>query len=254
MPTQSETESLNPKTNNGGGLKAYNSYHNDPPVVQQLDDVLPVRHAYYGDATLEPNTGLTNSYDYALFGLALHELLDRLRLSIIIASCLMFIITFFTWWTRLFRPFDMILSIVLGILVLTLLVVEGSSIWKPVAADTVSASSLNIATLKQEQEDPNSRNRAKLETFLKFTEHIGLMVLFHPIGRTAYLVVCGILCWILGGAWELLLGLLFFANAAVLLYCWVTYPEFRRTFQSPHAEEGEKLLPKTDRSESWTQL
>ena len=75
----------------------YNSYQNVPPVIHQLDDVLPPRHSWYGDATLNPNTGRTNSYDYALFGLALHELLDRLRLSIIVCSLFQFLVTFLTW-------------------------------------------------------------------------------------------------------------------------------------------------------------
>lgn len=32
--------------------------------------------------------------------------------------------------------------------------------------------------------------------------------------------------------WEILVGISFFCEAAILLYCWVTYPEFRRTFDS----------------------
>jgi hypothetical protein len=46
------------------------------------------------------------------------------------------------------------------------------------------------------------------------------------------LIVCGLLCWWVGGGWEVLVGLSFFLEAFVLLYCWITYPEFRRTFDS----------------------
>ena len=248
--TTSEMEALQPPATKNGADPSpsgyYNSYQNAPPVVTQLGDILPQRHAYYGDATLQPNTGLTNSYDYALFGLALNELLDRLRLSIIINAVLMFLITFLTWWTRLFRPFEMVLSILLGILVLILLVVEVQSIFKSAGTDSASSS----ATAEDEN---GSSNRAKLTKFLKFTEQIGLMILYHPIGKTIYLVTCGCLCSWISGVWEKLLGLMFVANAGVLFYCWVTYPEFRRTFES--AEQGvdeEEGSMSEARSASWS--
>jgi hypothetical protein len=46
------------------------------------------------------------------------------------------------------------------------------------------------------------------------------------------LILCGILCWWVGGGWLGLVGLSFFLEACVLLYCWITYPEFRRTFDN----------------------
>jgi len=225
-----------------GTAAAYNSYQNNAPTVHQLDDVLPERHAWYGDATLEPNTGRTNSYDYALFGLALHEILDRLRLSIIVNSLLMFLFIFFTWWIHLFRPFRLILSLVIGALALVLLVVEVSSILNPQGAATAVNSSSSSIDTGTDGSDSSSSNRqsyyeAKLKQFLRFTERLGLLVLYHPIGKTIYLSVCGVLCCVVGGV-SYLLGALFFLNAAVLLYCWLTYPEFRRTFER---EEGAPL-------------
>jgi hypothetical protein len=226
----------------------FNSYQNNIPQVRQLDDTLiPLRHAYYGDATLQPNTGLTNSYDYALFGLALHELLDRLRLSIIVSCLVLSVVIFFTWWLRILHPISLSLLILLGVMVLILLVVELSSILQ--AAGGNSASSGNSSNTD------DASARGQLTKAFRFTEHVGLMVLYHPIGKTVYLVLCSTLCWAVGGAWEKLLGLLFAANAAVLMYCWSTYPEFRRTFDKPSdaASSSEDDFPQGEaRSASWS--
>jgi len=213
---------------------SYDSYQNAPPVVHQLDDVLPpVRHAWYGDASLTPNTGRTNSYDYALFGLALNELLDRLRLSIVICSILQFLVTFFTWWQHLFQPFQLILSLVVGAMVLVLLVVEVSSVFRGEGGESSA-----ILSNSSNNSGDNS-NEAKMKRCWQATEKLGLLVLYHPIGKTLYLMVCGALCWIVGGIADWILALLFWANAAVLLYCWVTYPEFRQTFQSPESDPAD---------------
>jgi hypothetical protein len=190
------------------------------------------RHAWYGDASLQPNTGRTNSYDYALFGLALNELLDRLRLSIIISSLLLFLVVFFTWWQHLLHPFQLVLSLVVGFMVLVILVVEVSSIFRGEGTESASI-------LSNQQGDTS--NQALVKRFLQAVERGGLLILYHPIGKTIYLVVCGALCWIVGGIADWLLALLFFANAAVLLYCWITYPEFRRTFQPSPDEDSEEI-------------
>lgn len=62
-----------------------------------------------------------------------------------------------------------------------------------------------------------------------------------------YLAVCGSLCWWVGGMWEILVGLSFFVEASVLLYCWVTYPEFRRTFDT---NTDDSDTPKSDSTAS----
>lgn len=224
---------------------AYNSYQNNAPVIHQLDDVIPQRHAYYGDASLQPNTGRTNSYDYALFGLALHELLDKLRLSIIISSIFLFLVTFLTWWQNLFRPFQLVLSLVVGAMVLVLLIVEVSSLY-----NTTGSESASLLTNNSLQHDKS--NEAKVKKCVFATEKFGLLILYHPVGKTIYLVVCGAFCCIIGG-FSILLGLLFLANAAVLLYCWLTYPEFRRTFDTTknNIEEPDHRNP-APRSASWS--
>jgi hypothetical protein len=128
------------------------------------------------DPTLEPNTGLTNSYDYALFGLALHELLDRLRYSIIGSSIWLFLVIFFTWWTRFVRPVGLFLSVLLAILAFVLLVVEVSSLFRaphlPNAANAAAAAGSSI-----------DLRRPKLTELIDQTEQIGLVILFHPVRR-----------------------------------------------------------------------
>lgn len=246
-----ELEALQPpSTHAGGGGGYFNSYQHDPPAVQQLGDILPRQHAYYGDATLQPNTGMTNSYDYALFGLALHELLDRLRLSIIINAVLMCVLLFFTWWTRLFRPFDLVVSIALGILVLVLMVVELKGIFESAGTDSANIGS----RLDSASSILNNDANGSFANFIKYTEQAGLMVLYHPIGKTAYLVTCGCMCWWIGGVWEEMLGLMFVSNAGVLLYCWVTYPELRRTFDPAAGVggEGNDNNQNSARSASWS--
>jgi hypothetical protein len=197
------------------------SYQHGTPAVQNLDDsALP--HRYYGDATLEPNIGRTNSYDYALFGLALHELLDRLRLSILFTTTLTFFILCFSIWFRIFQPIRLALSLVLAGMVLILWIVEIMSIWK---------GNSNIGTTVTTSSSSTLQQTTKLNAFLAFTEQVGLVFLYHPIGKTIYMSICACLCWIVGGLWNWLLGLLHFGNAALLLYCWATYPEFRAVFE-----------------------
>lgn len=208
-------------------IRSYqHSYHNDPPTVHHFDDPAPRKHAYYGNAHLQPNTGLTNSYDYALFGLALHELLDRLRLSIIINALLLIALLFFTWWQRLFQPVHLVMSFLLAALVLTLLVVEIKSIFDGTSTSTTTTTNT-----------PTSQ-RQTLERLLKAMEQAGLMILYHPIGRILYLITCAALCFWIGGAVEALLGGMFLVNAGGLLYCWITYPEFRRTFATREEDDS----------------
>jgi hypothetical protein len=216
--------------NNHSYLLQLHSYHKDPPAVHQLEDdnfASPPKHAYFGDATLAPNTGLTNSYDYALFGLALHELLDRLRLSIIINAVLLLALLFFTWWRRLFQPAHLTMSIGLAAFVFILLVVEVKSVFDATGTNSVSSTASAVVN------DISGANREIFATILKRIEQIGLSILYHPLGRTMYLITCGVLCFWIGGLIEALLGLMFITNACALLYCWVTYPEFRKIFASP---------------------
>jgi hypothetical protein len=216
--------------------RSYHSYHHDPPAVHVFDDPLPRKHAYFGNAHLQPNTGLTNRYDYALFGLALHELLDRLRLSVIINAVLLMALLFFTWWQRLFQPVHLVMSFLLAALVLTLLVVEIKSIWDGAGSNSAATSGWNAVS---------SSNRELLARILKYMEQTGLMILYHPIGRILYLITCGGLCFWIGGAVEALLGGMFIVNACGLLYCWITYPEFRRTF-APPADDGQRATATGD--------
>jgi len=218
---------------------ALNSYQHGAPAVKQLDDIIPQRHAYYGDASLKPNTGLTNSYDYALFGLALHELLDRIRLSIIIVSGLTVTSVALTWWTRIFRPIQLGLAIVIAAMALVLLVVEVSGIWKTAGTESASATG-------------SEENQSKLMQFVAFTEKVGLLILYHPVGKTIYLMILAILCWASISWIEGVFGVGHFANALALLYCWLTYPEFRRTFDPPDDSDKADTTDPAARTASWS--
>jgi hypothetical protein len=170
-PTATITPSLDSGAGGTGGVETHNhhsylfhSYHKDPPAVHQLEDANfaspQPQHAYFGDASLAPNTGLTNSYDYALFGLALHELLDRLRLSIIINAVLLLALLFFTWWRRLFQPAHLAMSIGLAALVFIMLVVEVKSVFD--AAGTKSVNSTASAVVN----DISGANRVSYKHFI----------------------------------------------------------------------------------------
>lgn len=244
----------------------YHSYqHDQRPAVRQLGAAAPhqqqQQHSYYGDATLEPNTGLTNSYDYALFGLALHELLDRLRQSIVLNGAVMFVVLCFTWWTHLFRPLHLFLWIVLSAMVVTLLVVELMSLFQseggPDSASTASNTNNFNSNSNTNAGIAGVVGHGKLAAFLQLTEQTGLMILYHPIGRMLYLTCCGVLCaWISNGnVVTLAMGTWFVGNAALLLYCWVTYPEFRQTFHRQDDEPDNNPLATADptsRTAAWS--
>jgi hypothetical protein len=162
-----------------------------------------------GDATLQPNTGLTNSYDYALFGLALHELLDRLRLSIVVSAVLLLLVIFFTWWTRLVRPVGLLVSFLLALLDVVLLVVEVSGLFRTTStplqqrhnwyyhgvaasANDADASASEVdehqysSYQQQQSRTDNGRNSKKLTELIDQTEQIGLVILFHPVSTNCF--------------------------------------------------------------------
>jgi hypothetical protein len=196
-----------------------NSYQN-APQIRHLDDAVarpggPASSPWSsyggrgaggarGDATLQPNTGLTNSYDYALFGLAIHELLDRLRLSIVVSAVLLLLVIFFTWWTRLVRPVGLLVSFLLALLDVVLLVVEVSGLFRTTStplqqrhnwyyhgvattavdadASTSEVDEHQYSSYQQQQSrTDNGSNSKKLTELIDQTEQIGLVILFHPV-------------------------------------------------------------------------
>lgn len=178
-----------------------------------------------GDASLRPNTGETNSYDTALFGLALHELLENLRLANIIAAVASMGSLLASWFLRLVTAQlgKLVLAGYLAFLSFVLLMVEMLSIFHVASID---------ARLK---------------------ENFGL--LRHPMGKTMFIYLLATLCWGIGGLMEMIIGVVYFLSATVLFTAWVTYPEFRRPFEDEDKEEdeGQKRPPLAPRSASWSQ-
>jgi hypothetical protein len=178
-----------------------------------------------GDASLRPNVGRTNRYDTALFGLALHELLEYIRLANLLSSAacvsLFFVSSF---WKLMTGQIDrLVLSCYLGFLAALLLLVEAVGIW----------------------------NVSSVDHFLK--QNFGL--LRHPLGRCIYIVLLSTMCFAIGGLWYWVVGVLYALTALVLLYAWIAYPELRRPFEVEEPGDGlarDSGIPGSGRSQSVT--
>jgi hypothetical protein len=160
-----------------------------------------------GDATLRPNTGLTNRYDTALFGLALHELLEHIRLANLISSSSSVLLLLVSWFWRLLtgQIARLVLSCYLGFLAALLFLVEVIGLW----------------------------GLSSVDSFLK--NNFGL--LRHPVGRCIYIFLLSTLCFAIGGWWYWAVGVLYVLTSIVLLYAWTVYPELRRPFEAEDAND-----------------
>jgi hypothetical protein len=200
-----------------------------------------------GDTTLLPNIGRTNRYaEYALFGLAYHELIMRLHLSITITAVLVLVVLFLTWYIQLFQPIHLVLSAVVAILSFILVMVEGKTLWsnifsssqQPQSVATTSSSSVtstassSSSSFNAASTPENANNPTTIHIVMRQLERIGTIILYHPIGKTLYLLTCSLLCFYITGIAMFLFGCLFFFNALTLIYCYVTYPECRKSFES----------------------
>jgi hypothetical protein len=79
---------------------------------------------FRGDASWRPNTGETNVYDTAIFGLALHELLDNLALTNVCSGAATCLLLAATWFFKLLALRNLVLSCYLAFFGFTLLSVE----------------------------------------------------------------------------------------------------------------------------------
>jgi len=174
---------------NGNGVRAANIpiiHHYDSqdedPRLQHLSSC-----GFRGDPSWRPNTGETNVYDTAVFGLALHELLDYLRLANIccgLASILL-LAAGFLFRLVLLRLDKLVLSSYLGFLAVTLLLSELLSLWRVESLDH------------------------------QLRDNFGLI--YHPPGKVVFIYVLATLCWAIGGLGEVLLGWIYFGSASILL-------------------------------------
>ena len=188
-----------------------------------------------GDSSLLPNIGRTNQYaDFALFGLAYHELMLRLQLSICLTAVLVLVVLFLTWYVQLFQPIHLVFSIVLAVLSLILVMVEGKTLWNQnnTNTNTIFSSSSFHAGTTTTTPSTTTTNPTTIHTVLQQLERMGTIVLYHPMGKTLYLLTCSLLCCSITGMAMFLFALWFLANALTLIYCYVTYPECRTSFAS----------------------
>jgi hypothetical protein len=204
------------------------SYQNSRPAA------IPIIHQYnqknnqgaqnffrLGDANLEPNVGLTNSYDTAVFGLALHEILENLRLANMIAAGVSIILLLVTWLFRLVKgELDrVVLSSYLGFLSLVLLMLELMSIYKIESVDSL------------------------------VKENFGFLQ--HPVGKSVFLYLLATLCWAIGGVLEFIVSILYVSSATILLFVWVNDPEFRRAMDE-HRDADNVQTPARS-AQTWTE-
>jgi len=178
-----------------------------------------------GDASLRPNTGETNSYDTAVFGLALREILENIRLANIIAALVALVLLVVSWFMRLVtgQIARLVLSCYLAFLSAVLMAVEMVGMWKFLAADAWIRDNLGLVR--------------------------------HPVGKICYIYLLSTVCLGIGGIPEFVLGALYFVCATLLLFVWCAYPEFRRQFaDSGDDDEGAAAAAAEQTRASWSEF
>lgn len=178
------------------------------------------RYGFRGDVSVRPNTGETNSYDYAIFGLALHELLENLRLANILSATASILVLLTTWlfqaitlqWTSL------ILQGYLAVLSLFLLLAECMTLFKVPQIDSFVRKNLGI--------------------------------LYQPFGKASYIFFLATLCWGIGGLMEIVIGWAYFISAGILLYAIIIYPELRSSEDELTDREKATIVP--PHAQSWS--
>lgn len=149
--------------------------------------------SYRGDASLRPNTGEVNSAD----GEALTEKLYKLQIINIVACIAAVLLEIPAFLAHVFtlHPARAVLGVYLIIFSLLLGLYE---------LHTPSISSM-------------------------LRDNFG--ILYHPLGRSLFLVIMGGLC--MGQSWILfyILGAVFVLSAMDTLYCYLKFPQYRRMMQ-----------------------
>lgn len=175
---------------------------------------------FRGDPSWRPNTGETNVYDTAVLGLALHELLDYLRLANVCCGVASVLLAVVGWFFRLIllKWDKLVLSGYFAVLALALVGSEATSLWR-------------VDWLDRELRD-----------------HFG--ILYHPPGKIVFGYLLATLAWSVQGVWETLLGCIYFVSASILLGVWVSYPEYQRLFR----DEPRPRAAAPQRFNSWSYL
>ena len=181
------------------------SYHDESGVPGGLN-------SFRGDTTIRPNVGLTNSYEYALFGWTLQELIVNIRYWNLGASALTLLYVTFSWIGKVFT-FQWATAVLLGylsVLSFALFVVDLMGFYR--------------TQLSQRGITSNSTHTFVMEEHVR--DQLGL--LYHPGGKAVYVFFLAVLCWSLKTLMLRLIGLAYCCSAFGYIYAFNTYPEFQR--------------------------
>jgi hypothetical protein len=207
---------------------------------------------FRGDSTWLPNTGETNVYDTALWGLALSELLALIRSMNIATAVVTVLWCGFSMMDKVISLHiaSLVLSIYLMVLTLVLLLTEMLEAGNVMhhrrrSASSSTSSSLFLPSSENQSMVADTMNNVLQQSFRSTIDasHSYLQdnfgILYHPTGRIWYGYLLATLCWSVGGNhWysliDNLLGLSFMVSATVLFHIWISYPEYRRLFPNPY--------------------
>lgn len=172
--------------------------------------------SFRGDATLRPNIGLTNSYEYALFGWTLDELIVNLRTVNLVATSLTLLWIVLSWvWLGSLITLQLSRLVLLGylaILSLALFLVDIMGFYRTQLTERGIMRNNSTHTFVMEE---------------RIRDQLGL--LYHPAGKAFFIFSMALLCASLGNYPILrVIALLYCFSAFGYLYAYCTYPEFRR--------------------------
>jgi hypothetical protein len=199
----------------------------EQPVIRQLDDPVPVP-PWRGDASLRPNTGEDNEYEYTLIRvvrLSPNQWIYVTKFTILFLSVATFLrVGLLFWLFNLFTPLRIVLSAILLVMVAALGAAE---------ALTMLQDHFSVG------QHWNNWLASKAGP-----------VLYHPIGKMAYTVVLAVLCfftskYILCGG--------FVITAGLLWMCWNTFPAYRRPWEEvPSTTATNEEADQVRSSQSWS--
>jgi hypothetical protein len=190
-------------------------------------------NSFRGDASLRPNVGRTNSYEYALFGWTLEELVSNLRIANLGATFCTLVWVLVSWLPKLLflQLYQLILLGYLAILTTSLFLVEVMGYYR-----------------QQLSDNHGSTHTSVMEERLR--DQLGL--LFHPAGKAAYLFFLAILCWAMDGLTLGLIGAVYACSALGYVYAFNMYPEFRRAGAAPRAASSLSKSSYLWKDQAWT--
>jgi len=174
----------------------------DPPTIRS--EAQPNR--WFGNTTLNPNRGLTNSYDTTC--IAFHEWIQQIRAAICGVGAFTLLLVFVTSPFRLFDIGQLLLCLFVGALAAVMTVAEASVLF--------------------------ALDNSPLPQLLR--KRFG--IIFTPVGKVCLLGLLSTLCFALKGFFETVLGLAYFALAAGVLVL-NQHEEFRSLYY-PEAEVSEQ--------------